>query len=164
MDNSQAPWQTPQLIEHIQRLESSFHRWTGRSLLPQAPELSSIALAEALFQAPFVLASHGTEADPILNYGNQTALNLWALSWEQFTQTPSRYTAEPIERDERERLLQQVQTQGFISDYRGIRISSQGQRFWIQGAIVWDVLDADDRLWGQAVTFSNWQFLEPTAS
>jgi len=32
-----------------------------------------------MFEAPFVLISHGTEDDPILNYGNRVALWLWQM-------------------------------------------------------------------------------------
>ena len=57
---------------------------------------------------PFVVASHGLQDDPILNYGNQVALDLWEMNWEQFTQTPSRLTAEPVNREERARMLEQA--------------------------------------------------------
>lgn len=118
-----------------------------------------MAIAEALFTAPFVLVSHGTEADPILNYGNQSALQLWEMDWHQLTQTPSRLTAEPIEREERARLLEQAQTQGYISDYQGIRISRTGRRFHISNVIVWDVLNEQNDRCGQAATFDRWEFI-----
>jgi len=43
-----------------------------------------------MFLAPYVVVSHGTQDDPILNYGNRVALNLWDLPFENFTKTPSR--------------------------------------------------------------------------
>ncbi len=63
-----------------------------------------------LFEASFVIVSHGAEPDPILNYGNQIALNLWELPWDQFIKTSSRLTAEPDDRAEREtrRLLKSL--------------------------------------------------------
>jgi hypothetical protein len=157
-DKLEFPWQQAAIVEHSQRLLSSFEHWTGRKLL--AVEGTSEAIAQALFEAPFVVTSHGTEADPILNYGNQKALELWQMDWHQFTQTPSRYTAEPMQREERARLLEQARQHGFISNYQGIRISSTGQRFRIQDVIVWDVLDETNTRCGQAATFSSWVFLE----
>lgn len=118
-----------------------------------------MAIAEALFSAPFVLVSHGTEADPILNYGNQLALQLWEMDWQQLTQTPSRLTAEPISQETRNQLLAQVQTQGYVSGYEGIRISSTGRRFRISNVIVWDVLDENNDRCGQAATFDRWEFI-----
>jgi hypothetical protein len=90
----QFPWQQEAVIRHSQRLLYSFQHWTGRSLLDASGSLAEIA--QQLFEAPFVLVSHGMELDPIFNYGNQRALELWELDWEQFTQMPSRKTAEQV--------------------------------------------------------------------
>jgi len=48
-----------------QHLLRSFQYWTGNSLVNI--EGSAEKQAQALFEAPFVLISHGTEDDPILN-------------------------------------------------------------------------------------------------
>ncbi|NOS78007.1 MAG: MEKHLA domain-containing protein [Nitrospira sp.] len=141
-----------------QLLLDSFRRWTGRDLLIRTgtPEVQ----AEALFAAPFVVVSHGTEADPILNYGNQRALDLWELSWAQLTSTPSRLTAEPMNRDERARMLAAAEKQGYYSGYRGIRISSTGKRFLVEDATVWNVVDGQGIRVGQAATFARWAMVE----
>ncbi len=109
--------------------------------------------------APFVLVSHGPEADPILNYGNRRALELWEMGWEEFTRTPSRLTAEVPDRAERARLLAEVGRKGFIDDYSGIRISKGGRRFRIAGATVWNLVDERGEYRGQAATFSDWTYL-----
>ena len=115
--------------------------------------------ARQLFEAPFVVVSHGTQPDPIFNYGNQTALRLWELDWPQFTQLPSRCSAEPLAQADRDRLLQQAKAQGFINNYAGVRISSTGKRFRIQNVILWDVLDEAGTCCGQAATFDRWEML-----
>ena len=153
----ESPWQHEVAIQHTQRLLRSFQHWTGRSLL--APAATPAATAQALFQAPFVVVSHGTQTDPIFNYGNQTALDLWELDWPTFTQTPSRSTAEPEEHRDREQLLQNAKTHGYISDYQGIRISCTGRRFRIANVILWEVLDETNHRCGQAATFDQWEFL-----
>lgn len=61
--------------------------------------------AQALFDAPRVVVSHQTQADPVLCYGNRKALALWEMDLATLTSTPSRLTAEPVERAERQRLL-----------------------------------------------------------
>jgi hypothetical protein len=118
-----------------------------------------LGLAKNVFAAPFVLVSHGTEADPVLNYGNAAALALWEMTWEELTRTPSRLTAEAPNRAERARLLAAVTRAGFIDDYSGIRISKNGRRFRIAQATVWNLLDKQGRHAGQAATFSDWEFL-----
>lgn len=52
-----------------------------------------------------MVVSHQTQADPVLCYGNRRALSLWEMDLPTLTSTPSRLTAEPLERAERQRLL-----------------------------------------------------------
>jgi hypothetical protein len=149
--------QTDFMVSHSQCLARSFKKWTGRELL--AGKFSGTELAEKIWEAPFVVVSHSTQADPILNYGNRAALALWEISWEEFTRTPSRLTAEAPRREERARLLEVVTRKGFIDDYSGIRISKSGRRFKIFQATVWNLVTETGEPCGQAATFSGWKFL-----
>ena len=152
------PWLVFNGVAHTQLLLDSFRRVLGRELIPRdgTPEDQ----AAALYQAPFVVASHGTEADPILNYGNRAALELWEMDAETLRTMPSRKTAEPVHRDERARLLERTSRQGYVDDYQGIRISSSGRRFRIERAIVWNLADAAGNYAGQAATFDTWEYLD----
>ena len=152
-----SPRQTDFVIAHTQILARSLKHWTGRDLLPG--NFSARELAEKIFHAPFVLVSHGTEADPVLNYGNAAALALWEMSWDELTHTPSRLTAEAPNREERAKLLATVTARGFIDDYSGVRISKTGRRFKISRAIVWNLLTKDNQPCGQAAMFAHWEFL-----
>ncbi|MGL5834382.1 MAG: MEKHLA domain-containing protein [Waterburya sp.] len=150
-------WQKPEIIRWSQILANSYKQLLGKELIKSAntPE----ELAVALFSAPFVVVSHDTQADPIFNYGNQTALQLWSISWDEFTQTPSRLSAEPVNRVTRAVMLEQAATQGYIDNYQGIRISRTGQRFLIKQAIIWNLTDELGQKWGQAATFSDWDWV-----
>jgi hypothetical protein len=151
------PWQQEAIICHTQRLINSFRHWTGNTLLDvnDVPQET----AQALFEAPFVLVSHGTESDPIFNYGNRKALELWELSWEELTRMPSRKTAEDVVQEERDRLLSEATTKGFIKNYSGNRTSSTGKHFYIEDTILWNVLDEENLYCGQAAFFSKWKFI-----
>jgi len=138
-------------------LIESYRRATGRNLLD--PEPPPGQEAEALFEAPFALLSHGTEPDPILQYGNRKALELWETDWASFTSMPSRLTAEPAERGEREKLLRDVREKGYSDGYRGVRISSGGRRFEIIDAVVWNVVDGQGVYRGQAAMIPRWRYL-----
>ncbi len=152
------PWQEDNWIEQSQILLNSYRQFLGEELISR--DGSDEDQSRALFETPFVVVSHGTQDDPILNYGNQVALNLWEMDIETLLQTPSRMTAEPVHRDERARLLERTSRDGFVDDYRGIRIASTGRRFLIEKAIVWNLVnDNGDRV-GQAATFSDWVFLD----
>lgn len=144
------------LVEHIERLARSHARWTGKELFPG---MVPGAWARAAWNSSAILVSHGTEPDPVLNFGNRAALTLWDLGWDEFTRTPSRLTAEAPEREERARLMAQVTTHGFIANYAGVRISRSGRRFRIHAATVWNVLDENGLPAGQAATFDQWQWV-----
>jgi hypothetical protein len=150
-------WKTDFVLAHTGCLLRSLKRWTGRDLLPGITDPAE--MAQKLFAAPFVVVSHGTEADPVLNYGNLAALKLWEMSWEELTRTPSRYTAEAPNREERARLLEAVTRHGFIDDYSGVRISQNDRRFRIARATVWNLLTDDGARCGQAAMFDRWEFI-----
>lgn len=134
---------------------NSFRRFVGRELIERTG--NDDLDANTVFEASFVVVSHGTQDDPVLNYGNRTALTLWEMDIPTLTSTPSRLTAEPMHRDERAQLMARAARDGFVDDYRGIRISSSGKRFLIERAIIWNLVDSDEQRVGQAATFSHWK-------
>ena len=146
------------LADHVARLLASLRRWTSRVLVDA--KLPMVEQARQIFDAPFAVLSHNTAADPILNYGNRASMQLFEISWGELIQTPSRLTAEPVHRDERARLLDAVARNGFIDDYRGVRVTKTGRRFLIENATVWNLLDESAAPYGQAATFSAWKFLD----
>jgi hypothetical protein len=158
-------WQKPSSLAQIRTIAQSLKHWTGRDLIDGWPLPAATGgtaeeeFAARIFHAPFVLVSHGVEPDPVLNYGNQTALTLWEMSWDELTRTPSRLTAEAPNREERARLLATVTRQGVIDDYSGIRISRSGRRFRILQATVWNLVTGGGQYAGQAALFAHWEFL-----
>lgn len=146
------------LVTHISLLSTSYHHWTGEHLLP--PELNPSDTVHALNQAPFAVVSHGTQTDPIFNYGNTLALQLFEMDWEEFTALPSRLSAEAINQQERKQLLAQVDTNGYSDNYAGVRISKSGRRFMIRDATVWNLIDRKGHYSGQAALIRTWQYLE----
>lgn len=146
------------LSDHAALLLRSYRELSGRDLLGEMPKDPAEA-ARLLWEAPFFVSSHDGADDPVLDYGNRSALALFKMPWETFTATPSRFTAEPQNRDERARMLAQAARDGFIDDYSGIRIASDGSRFRIARATIWNLLDPSGQVIGQAATFAHWQEL-----
>lgn len=145
---------TPALLQHSQDLLNSFKALTHQDLIDRTGSIE--IQASNLFYAKSIVVSHDTAKDPIFNYGNQAALDLWEFDWAQFTALPSRLSAEPLAQIHRDRLLQEVKNQGYIANYRSVRISRTGQRFWVENAIIWTVTDHKGQDIGQAATFSKW--------
>lgn len=145
------------LAQHTALLRNSFRQLLGRDLLDA--DLENSEFAKRLFLAPFAVLSHNTDPDPVFNYANSKALELFELDWEALTKLPSRYSAETINQQARSQLLKKVSRDGYIEDYQGIRISKTGKRFQIKHAIVWNLYDNEQRYCGQAAYFNDWQFL-----
>jgi hypothetical protein len=141
------------LPDHASLLLSSYRQLIGRPLLPAHP--SPAAMAEALYNAPFVVLSHDTASDPVFTYANRTAQALFEMPWIEIVGMPSRFSAEPLLREDRQRLLDQVARNGYIDDYRGVRVARSGRRFQVHRATVWNLLGPDG-LAGQAATFADW--------
>jgi hypothetical protein len=152
-------YQTPAILAQTERLLWSFEHWTGRSLLKKTTEKAPAMWAQALFNAQFVVLSHDVEADPIFNYANQSALDLWELDWSTFTRMPSRLSAEANLQADRAVMMAQIEARGFCTGYSGVRISSRGRRFLIEDVTIWNVIDAEGYFHGQAATFERWVYL-----
>jgi len=145
------------LLEHALLLRNSYQHLLSKVLIEGAS--SEKDLGYQLFHAPFALVSHNTESDPIFNYANLKALELFELSWEAFTKLPSRLSAESVNQTERARLLAEVAQNGYIDRYEGIRISNTGKRFMIKNAVVWNLINDQGLYKGQAARFGEWYLL-----
>jgi hypothetical protein len=141
---------TPQMANRIALIASSFERVVGPVLVTgDDPVL-------ALWEAPAVVVAHGTEADPLFFFGNRAALARFACPVERFVGMPSRLSAEAPERAERQALMERVLREGFIADYAGVRIAADSARFRIEQAVVWNLVDEDGAVRGQAAAFDRW--------
>lgn len=145
------------LKQHVEMLCASYYHWTGKFLL-EGNVGKEYAMKE-LFNAPFAVVSHGIQPDPVFNYGNQQALKLFEMSWGEFTALPSRLSAETSNQEERAKLLEMVNYQGFMDDYSGVRIAKSGRRFMIKKATIWNLLTAEGLYCGQAALIRDWECL-----
>lgn len=151
----------PESVAQACLILDSYARVVGRPLL--SVEGTDAERALALYEANLVVLSHGLGPDPTFDYGNRLAQRLFELSWSELVALPSRLSAEPVNREERQRLLDAVTARGYIDDYAGVRISKTGRRFRIAGATVWNLVDAAGVRRGQGATFSSWTSVPPAA-
>jgi PAS domain-containing protein len=133
-------------------LTDSYARIVGKPLVQNGQD------AAWLYRdAPFALLAHNTDPDPRFIYANTTAQSCFEYSWEEFVQLRSRFSAEAPDRLERQRQLEAVARQGYVSGYRGIRVARSGRRFWIENGVIWQLLDAQGIFHGQAAVFDSWR-------
>lgn len=147
-----APHETPDMVFHALDLGGSYKTKTGEKLLTGNVMVHDAA--KALFSAPFACASH--DKDDVFNYGNKAALALWELPWEEFVgmkSTKSADEGDSATQAERRALLDQAASDGVITNYTGVRMSSTGAKFRIENATVWTMNDSSGTKTGQAVRF-----------
>jgi hypothetical protein len=142
---------------HVKQLLDSFNKYVKRDLIERSGNVEIDF--RNINNSKTIVVSHNGANDPILNFGNQAALELWELNWEDFTNTPSRKTAESDFREKREKMLKIAEQDGFFDNYEGVRISATGKRFMIKQAIIWNVENEQGDNIGQAATFSDITFL-----
>lgn len=150
-------WQDTPIINHTRTLLYSYRHWTGKSLLPDIHD--DVLLSRALYFAPFIVVSHGRETDPIFNYANLAAQKLWKIDWNDFTAMPSRLSAEPIEEQRRNELLEEGKMRGITYLKEGIRVDKNGRKFFIRDVVLFNLLDADHTFLGQGAVYENWEYM-----
>lgn len=146
------------MISHAILLDRSLKRLTGRGIYdrigvqPSSPKgiYNTVCLNER-----FVLISHGTESNPIYNFGNVAALQAFARSWDDI-KFPSAESVVLRSQDEvlRKELMMKVTKNGFVEGASGIRVRGDGKFIKLVDAIVWNCYDMDDSTYvGQAAFF-----------
>ncbi|WFU91866.1 MEKHLA domain-containing protein (plasmid) [Rhizobium sp. CC1099] len=132
-------------------LTGSYERLTKRQLVGpgQGPDWLYL-------EAPFVVVAHNSDPDPQFIYANVTAQRCFEYPWKEFVALQSRLSAEAPDREERQALLDAVRRQGYISNYRGLRVRKSGTHFWMEDGLVWELLTEGGKRLGQAATFSRW--------
>lgn len=106
--------------------------------------------------APFVVLAHNSDPDPLFTYANKAAQRCFEYGWEEFMALPSRLSAEAMLWEQRQSALEAVARDGFVAGYSSVRIAKSGRRFRIADAVIWQLIDDDGIVRGQAATFPNW--------
>ncbi|WP_323148605.1 MEKHLA domain-containing protein [Pseudomonas oryzihabitans] len=134
-------------------LEASYRLWLGQPLPRPADLLEADVFAWLHERAPYALLAHGSESDPLFCYVNEQALRCFGYPLDEFIGMPSRFSASPKDRDERQRLMEAVGRQGYASGYEGWRVDKAGEAFQIHAGVVWNLVDAEGIRLGQAALF-----------
>ncbi len=156
-------WRQEESVRQVQRMLTSYARWTLSEL---AVDLGlgrvagdAVAVAGIVYRLPWVVVAHGPGADPLFVYANRCAQALWELDWAAFTALPSRRSADPRHLAERSRWLATAAAQGYVTGCHGERVAAGGRRFLIEQVTIWNVLDEDGAACGQAAAYRSWRHL-----
>jgi len=125
--------------------EQSFNKYTDKLL----PLEKNKDLLSSFDECVLPIASHDTNG--FFNYLNKAALSLFKVTKDQVIGRSTTMTAPKSEQKQRNELLNQVNSHGFIDNYKGIRVTSDGELFQIEDATIWNVVDKNSHKMGQAV-------------
>ncbi len=120
---------------------------------------SDLEKGKKLFAMSNPIIAHNFEEDPVINYVNASALQLWGRRWDEMINMPSRLTAPREEQKKRKHALGQLTETNAIKGYQGIRINKKGERFAIKNARIWTLWNEAGQACGQAATFDCWWML-----
>jgi len=150
------------LENHIRLLNQSLQDSSGQSLFGWIQTQQYIdgenQLIEESAQAlhnntRFGVLSHGTQPDPVYNYGNLASLELFEQTIEKLCQTPSRFSTIPELMEDRSDLIKAIEEDGHGTIHSAIRISAEGHPFEIPQIKVWTVRDDDGKRIGLAAIY-----------
>ena len=125
--------------------QQSFNKHTNKLL----PLDKNRDLISSFDECLLPIASHDTNG--FFNYLNKAALSLFKVTKDQVIGRSTTMTAPKSEQKQRNELLNQVNSHGFIDNYKGIRVTSDGELFQIEDATIWNVVDKNSHKMGQAV-------------
>jgi PAS domain S-box-containing protein len=142
-------------VQFAELLTYSYQRIVGTSMLPS--DQAGADAARWLYEdAPFALLAQDTSTDPRFVYANRKAQRCFEYSWDEFVVMPARLSAHAADQEHRRKFLEGVLQQGYADNYRGLRIAKSGRRFWIEDTTVWNLVDRNGILQGQAALVPRW--------
>ena len=133
------------ISKFLEFAQQSFNKHTNKLL----PLDKNRDLISSFDECLLPIASHDTNG--FFNYLNKSALSLFKVTKDQVIGRSTTMTAPKSEQKQRNELLNQVNSHGFIDNYKGIRVTSDGELFQIEDATIWNVVDKNSHKMGQAV-------------
>jgi len=144
---------------HIRLMDKSLEKTSGKSLFEwiqerQEPGETPIENASQLHKNKrFGILSHGTQVDPVYNYGNTAGLELFEQTLERLCETPSRFSTVPRLMGDRRESIKNIERAGYGTIQRAIRVSARGSLFCTADILVWTIKDDENRRIGLAALY-----------
>jgi hypothetical protein len=145
------------LDNHLRLLSESLKKSSGTDMFQwindRSPDTPLTTASQVDTNTRFGVLSHGTQPDPIYNYGNQASLELFEYALGDLCQTPSRFSTVPELMEDRSKLIQEIETKGFGYIDDAARVSAEGTLFLISKILVWTVFDDSNSRIGLAAIY-----------
>ncbi|TVU59214.1 MEKHLA domain-containing protein [Vibrio atlanticus] len=135
-------------VKQVKIISHNYNRIFGKQLYRE--NNSDLEIFYEVWNSHFAIVSHGTEINPLFNFANKKALEIFELNYLDFIGLPSIQTADALAAEDRIMLLNDVNRHGFVKNYSGIRVSAKGKKFQICDAVIFNLFDFEYNYHGQA--------------
>ena len=126
------PYGVKDITKHLMLIDQSLHSLTKKGLYERMgiPRTNTDIL-DIHRDKRYVVISHGTELDPIYNYGNAACLEAFLRSWDELCQIPSADSVvrRSVDENLRIELMSKVTRDGYVEGATGIRRTGDAGRY-----------------------------------
>lgn len=135
----------------IRLSSNSLERITGKTLY----ETIHVETAQQVHENErYAVLSHDTAGDPVYNYGNRAAVEVFKWPEDEFYQLPSRYSApDGTIRNSRSTDIQDAIDSDLKTIALAIRQTKHGELFQLTDVMLWNVYDDDGHRVGQTAIY-----------
>lgn len=144
------PGRVEDIHEWVRLSCESLERFTGTSLL----KVMNVDTMDAIHDnTRYAVLSHGNQTDPIYNYFNKAALLQFEYPEEEIYLLPSRYSAPPALRQDRDEKISSAVQQNVQFIPSAIRQGKSGKQFELINVTLWNVYNERNERVGQSAVF-----------
>lgn len=131
-------------------LTGSYLKLTGESIVPESCGETTGVMDWLYRYAPYGVLAQNASMEPRFVYANRTAQSFFECNWNEIVGMHSRLSAPETNQEARASVMEDVMRKGYRAGYRGVRRTLAGRLFWIDNVTIWNMVDDEDIVHGQA--------------
>lgn len=135
----------------IKQIDDCFFVLNGKHL--PCPEMIQDRYKWLHEEANYSILAVDNSTDSFFIYANRYALSCFKYTIDEMLLLPSRFSASASNREARALLFEKVSQKKIVYNYSGPRVDKYGNSFIINEAIVWELQDKENNVWGQGALF-----------
>ena len=149
------PYRDATMVPKIELIASSYFRQARRPLVQKSDDVIA-----ALWAAPCAILAHYRVPNTDFHFANRCALDVYESDYIGFSAQFQEALPHKDQRDRQSELFSSAIPTGGMSKYSGNLVSCRGNRFRVQHALTWPLIDEDGEYLGTAAMFDLWFALD----
>lgn len=149
------PYRDTAMAPKIELVASSFFRQARRPLVQKSDDVVA-----ALWSAPCAILAQYEMSDAATHFANRCALEVYETDYLGFSPHIQSSPAQKEKQDSPNGLFTGANLAGGVAKYSGNLMSCRGNRFRVQHALTWPLIDESGACHGYAAMFDLWIALD----